>query len=77
MIVDPSLTNSSSVYVQISLSSVTANLVPLGTSMVTSGHEQDLKLDPGTFSIDPDGYPFNASVCYNEFIFRLYLLFYF
>jgi hypothetical protein len=64
MIVDPSLTNSSSIYVHISPSGVTANLVQLGTSVVTSGHQQNLKLDPGNFSIDPDGYPFNASVCY-------------
>jgi hypothetical protein len=74
MIVDPSLTNSSSVYVQIGPSGITANLVPLGTSVVTSGHEQDLKLDPGNFSMDPDGYPFNTSVCYS-FYSRLNLSF--
>jgi hypothetical protein len=64
MNIDPSLTNSSSVNVQITPSGITANLVPLGTSVVTSGHDQDLKLDPGNFSMDPDGYSFNTSVCY-------------
>jgi len=58
----PSLTTSSSVYVQITPSGITANLVQLGTSMITSGQEQDLKLDPGTYSVDPDEDVFNASV---------------
>ena len=56
------LTNSSSIYVQITPSGITANLVQLGTSMITSGYEQDLKLDPGTYSVDADGYIFNKSV---------------
>ena len=43
-------------------SGITANLVQLGTSMITRGNEQDLKLDPGTFSVDLDGYTFNATV---------------
>ncbi len=73
MIVDPSLTNSSSVYVQINPSGIIANLVPLGISVVTSGHEQDLKLDPGNFSMDPDGYPFNTSVCYLYILEQIYL----
>jgi hypothetical protein len=30
--------------------------------MITSGHEQDLKLDPGTYSVDPDASVFNATV---------------
>ena len=62
----PSAANSSSTYVQISPSGITANLVQLGTSVVTSGHEQDLKLDPGSFSMDPDGYAFNVTVCFTE-----------
>jgi hypothetical protein len=56
------LTTSSSVYVQITPSGITANLVQLGTSMITSGHEQDLKFDPGTYSVDPDENVFNSSV---------------
>ena len=58
----PSLTSSSSVYVQITPAGITANLVQLGTSMITCGNQQDLKLDPGTFSVDLNGYTFNASV---------------
>ncbi len=58
----PSLTTSSSIYVQIIPSDIIANLVQYGTSMITSGHEQDLKLDPGTYSVDPDENVFNASV---------------
>jgi hypothetical protein len=62
MINFPNLTSSSSVYVQITPSGITANLVQLGTPAITSGHEQDLILDPGTYSIDLDEDTFNASV---------------
>jgi hypothetical protein len=65
MIDYPSLTSLSSVYVKITPSGITANLVQLGTSMITSGHQQDLKLNPGKYSIDPDGYQLNASVSEN------------
>jgi len=60
-------TSSKSVLVQIIPSGITANLVQLGTSMITIGDQQDLKLDPGTFSIDHDGYTFNATVKINFF----------
>jgi len=62
MIEDESLVDSSSVYVQINPSGVTVNLVPLGTSIVTVGHQQILTLNPGSYSIDLDGFEFNASV---------------
>ncbi len=55
-------TSSSSVYVQITASGITANLVQLGTSMITSGFADDLTLDPGTYSVDPDANSFNSSV---------------
>jgi hypothetical protein len=58
----PLLITSLSVYVEITPSSITPNLVQLGTPSITSGHEQDLKLDPGTYSVDSDGYAFNGSV---------------
>jgi len=61
-----SLTTSSSVYVQITASGITANLVQLGTSMITSGYEQDLNFNPGTYSVDPDEIFFNGSVNKNE-----------
>lgn len=71
----PNLTNSASVYVQINPSGITANLVPLGTSVFTSGHQQDLILNPGKNSIDPDGYEFNTSVnsIFNHFSFTSFV----
>jgi hypothetical protein len=62
------LTSSASAYVKITPSGITVNLVQFGTSMITRGHEQDLTLDPGTFSIDLDGNPFNASVRHRDLI---------
>jgi len=62
----PSLKNSSSVYVEITPSGITANLVQLGTSMITSGFEQDLKLDPGSYSIDLDQNTFDKNVSEHE-----------
>jgi hypothetical protein len=56
------LSATASIFVSITSSGITANLVPLGTSIITSGYEQDLILDPGTYSIDPDTTTFNASV---------------
>jgi hypothetical protein len=48
--------------VRITPSGITANLVQLGTSMITSGYEQDLLLNPGSYSVDLDGNVFNESV---------------
>jgi hypothetical protein len=56
------LKTSSSIYVQIIPSGIIVNLVQLGTSMITRGHQQDLILDPGTYSIDLDENLLNASV---------------
>ena len=58
----PQLTSSVSAYVKINPSGITANLIPLGTSVITSGQQKDLTLDPGSYSIDPDVEQFNASV---------------
>ena len=54
--------SSSSAYVKITPSGITANLVQYGTSMITRGYEQDLILDPGTYSVDLDESIFNATV---------------
>jgi hypothetical protein len=64
LVVTSNLTSSSSVFVQIIPSGMIANFFLLGTSMITNGYQQDLVLNPGRFSIDLDGYPFNASVSY-------------
>jgi hypothetical protein len=66
MSVSSSLTSSKSVYARITPSGITANLVPLGTSMITSGSDQNLNLNPGLNSVDLDGNQFNASV--NDFL---------
>jgi len=58
----PTLNHSLSVYVEIIPTNIIPNLVQLGTSMITSGFEQDLKLDPGTYSIDPDQLTFDSTV---------------
>jgi hypothetical protein len=58
----PDLTSSSSAYIQITSSGITVNLVQFGTSMITSGYQQNLTIDPGSFSIDLDGNVFNATV---------------
>jgi hypothetical protein len=68
------LTSSKSAYVRITPSGITANLVQFGTSMITRGHQQNLILDPGTFSVDPDATALNASVCFNILIIDLYFL---
>jgi hypothetical protein len=62
MMASLNLTLSSSVYVKITPSGIIVNLIQYGTSMITHGHEQDLLLDPGTYSVDLDTDTFNASV---------------
>ena len=49
-------------YLKITPSPITPNIMPLGTSMIAHGRSQDLLLDPGTNSVDPDADIFNASV---------------
>lgn len=62
MISSSNVTSSSSTYVQITPTSITVNIIQHGTSMITRGYDQNLTFDPGTFSIDPDGNTFNATV---------------
>ena len=66
MVISRNLTSSSSAYVQITPSGITANLVQYGTSMITRGYHQDLLLDPGTYSIDLDQDIFNATVSFQN-----------
>ncbi|CAF1261744.1 unnamed protein product [Adineta steineri] len=72
MIAAPELTSSVSAYVKITSSGIVANLVPLGTSMVTRGYQQNLTLDPGSYSVDSDGNVFNASDWNYEYYCRIY-----
>ena len=55
---------SSSVYVQISPSDTIPNLLSLGTSMITQGSAQDLVLNSGRYSVDPDADIFDAPACF-------------
>ena len=55
-------TSSKSAYVRVTPSGITANLVPFGTSMITSGLKQDLQFNPGLYSVDLDEDQFNGSV---------------
>ncbi|UJR16672.1 hypothetical protein I4U23_003572 [Adineta vaga] len=64
--------SSSSVYILITTTDITANLVQFGTSMVTSGSKQDLLLDPGTYSVDPDSSIFNSKNWKYTYYCRIY-----
>lgn len=59
---------SRSAYVRINPAGITANLVPLGTSLITRGEEEDLQLNPGLYSVDLDEDQFNASVNPSHFL---------
>lgn len=53
---------SKSISIRIIPSGMIINLIPSNASLITHGREQDLKLNPGRYSIDLDGYPFNITV---------------
>ena len=58
----PQWMSTASAFVKITASGITSNLMPFGTSMIAHGRSQDLLLDPGSYSDDPDAETFNASV---------------
>ena len=58
----PRIKSSSIAYVRIIPSDITVNLLQAGTSMITLGTKQNLLLNPGSFSIDPDANSFDPSV---------------
>jgi hypothetical protein len=69
MTASSNMVSSNSSYVEINPSGITANLVKFGTSLVSSGQDRELILDPGTYSINPDEIaPFNASVSVDIYI---------
>ncbi|CAF0753401.1 unnamed protein product [Adineta steineri] len=75
MVDSPNLKSSSSAYVRITATGITANLVQLGTSMITRGNQQDLLLDPGIFSVDPDEDTFDATKWKYTYYCRIYGLY--
>ncbi|CAF4055669.1 unnamed protein product, partial [Adineta steineri] len=72
MIDSPNLKSSSSAYVRVTATGITANPVQLGTSMITRGSQQDLQLNPGAYSVDPDQDSFDASKWKYEYYCRIY-----
>lgn len=62
MAVLSNLSSSSSIYVRIISSGIAVNLFQYGTSIISSGSKQDLELNPGRYSLDFDGFTFNATV---------------
>ncbi|UJR06650.1 hypothetical protein I4U23_010936 [Adineta vaga] len=68
----PSLFSTAVVYVKITSSGITANLIQYGTSMITRGNQQDLQLNPGSYSVNPDEDTFNASIWKYKYYCRIY-----
>ncbi|UJR18699.1 hypothetical protein I4U23_005606 [Adineta vaga] len=66
------VSSSAVVYVQITSSDIIANLFQYGTSMITRGNQQDLQLNPGSYSVDPDENIFNASNWNYKYFCRIY-----
>ena len=61
-----------SAFVRIIPSGLMVNLVPLGTSMITQGSEQNLQLNPGLYSLDLDEDQFNVSDWNYQYFCRIY-----
>ncbi|UJR16760.1 hypothetical protein I4U23_003660 [Adineta vaga] len=54
--------SSKPIFIHIVPSGISLNIIPHGLLMITHGYQQDLQLNPGKYSVDHDGYPFNANV---------------
>ncbi|CAF4796845.1 unnamed protein product, partial [Rotaria socialis] len=72
MIEFPMLPKSEASYIKVTPSGITANLVPLGTTMITHGHQQNLTLNPGEYSVDPDTRKFDATQWNYTYSYRIY-----
>jgi hypothetical protein len=68
------LTTTASTFIKIIPSSIIVNLIQVEASMIANGFNQNLTLNPGIYSVDLDGFLFNASVSDNhkDFIFNLF-----
>lgn len=62
MIISSELISSTITYVKIISSPIQIKLIENGPSIITQGFQQNLTLDPGRFSNDPDEIYFNLSV---------------
>ena len=64
MIASSTLISSISTYIRVNPSLITPNLIQYGTSMITHGHHQNLTMNPGEYSINPDSNEFDMIVSY-------------
>ncbi|CAF4953395.1 unnamed protein product, partial [Rotaria socialis] len=55
------ITSTASTYVMVIPSGIQANLIQMGTSLVTRRYQKNFALDPGTFSTNPDEVRWDAS----------------
>ena len=62
----PTLTTSSSVYIEIVRSTMITNIISYNTLMITHDYQQNLFLNPGEFSFDVNAITFNKSVSYQS-----------
>ncbi|CAF1525116.1 unnamed protein product, partial [Adineta ricciae] len=69
------LSASLNIYVQIIPSTKTAYLIPYGMSLITRSYLQDLQLNPGNYSIDPDEDLFDATQWNYKYYCRIYNLY--
>ncbi|UJR24498.1 hypothetical protein I4U23_005873 [Adineta vaga] len=63
-----SSSSSSSIYIEIIRSNIIVNLIQYGTSIITHSIDNELILNPGRYSIDPDSIRFDA----NTWIYQYY-----
>lgn len=58
----PDMKSSVSIFVHIVHSAIAANLLPWSNGIITQNYRENLTLDPGTYSIDPESDQFKANV---------------
>ncbi|CAF1336506.1 unnamed protein product [Adineta steineri] len=75
MKVSPNMSSTTFTYIEIIPSSIIANLIQYGTSMIVRGYQQNLTLNPGEYSVDPDTIIFNTSNWNYEYYCRIYGLY--
>ena len=62
MSISSSLRTSVSTYASITPSNLTASVFKLEVSMITNEYQQDFKLDPGDYSVNPDEDQFSGNI---------------
>ncbi|UJR08983.1 hypothetical protein I4U23_013233 [Adineta vaga] len=72
MSIFPNSTSTALIYAKITAPSIVANLIQFGTLLITHGYQQNLLLNPGAYSIDPDSDTFNATNWNYDYYCRIY-----